>query len=81
MVLDVLIWIKNMVDSTLTFRRSRPSSVSRRVFLREPAPQIGFSGSTAIYNIVESALARAGIDAPCKGPHLFRHYVSFLTMS
>jgi site-specific recombinase XerD len=54
-------------------QNGRPHSVSRRVFIREQAPRIGFSSSSGIYDIVKCALARAGIDAPCKGPHLFRH--------
>jgi site-specific recombinase XerD len=54
-------------------KSARPPSVSRRVFLRESAPHVGFADSAAIYDIVKSALARASVDAPRKGGHLFRH--------
>lgn len=54
-------------------RRDRPPSESRRVFLRELAPHIGFSSGTNVTWIACSALIRAGVDAPCKGAHVFRH--------
>jgi site-specific recombinase XerD len=43
------------------------------VFLRGRAPVVSFKGSPAIDSIVKHALARAGIDAPRKGAHQFRH--------
>ena len=54
-------------------RRSRPQSESRRVFLREWAPHIGFSSGTNVTVIACSALTRAGVEAPRKGAHVFRH--------
>jgi site-specific recombinase XerD len=51
----------------------RPRSTSRRVFLRGKAPIRGFLGPSAIACIVRRALERAGIDAPTKGAHQFRH--------
>lgn len=54
-------------------RQSRPPSESRRVFLREWAPHIGFSSGTNVTVIARSALARAGVEAPRKGAHVFRH--------
>ncbi|HEY3391868.1 MAG TPA: site-specific integrase [Lacipirellulaceae bacterium] len=53
--------------------QSRPQSESRRVFLREWAPHIGFSSGTNVTAIAWSALTRAGVDAPSKGAHVFRH--------
>jgi site-specific recombinase XerD len=54
-------------------QQARPRCASRRVFVRARAPQQGFADSSAICCVVERALARAGIDSPRKGAHLFRH--------
>ena len=54
-------------------RQSRPHSDSRRVFLREWAPHIGFSSAANVTAIACVALTRAGVDAPHKGAHVFRH--------
>jgi site-specific recombinase XerD len=62
-------------------RKSRPHSDSRRVFLREWAPHIGFSSAANVTAIACAALTRAHVDAPHKGAHVFRHYISCLTMS
>ncbi|MCK7498992.1 MAG: site-specific integrase [Comamonadaceae bacterium] len=52
----------------------RPASLDRRLFLRSCAPIRGFDlGASAVGSIVGHALARAGIDAPHKGAHQFRH--------
>ncbi len=52
----------------------RPLSDDRHLFLRSTAPIRGFMhGSDAIGSIVKYALARAGIDAPHRGSHQFRH--------
>lgn len=51
----------------------RPSSASRRVFLRAKAPNRGFQGPSAISCIVRRAIERTGINAPTKGAHQFRH--------
>lgn len=54
--------------------RGRPQSVDRHLFLRARAPIRGLlHGSDGIGSIVRNALARAGIDAPHKGSHQFRH--------
>jgi integrase/recombinase XerD len=54
--------------------RGRPVSDDRHLFLRSTAPIRGFQhGSDAIGSIVKYALARAGIDAPHRGSHQFRH--------
>lgn len=54
-------------------RHVRPSSRSRRVFLRAKAPIRGFLGPAAIDSIIRHALERTGISAPTKGAHQFRH--------
>jgi site-specific recombinase XerD len=62
-------------------QQSRPYTDSRRVFLRQWAPHIGFASAASVTMIAHTALARAGVDAPHKGAHVFRHYVSRLTIS
>ena len=54
-------------------RQGRPHSTSRRVFLRAKAPVRGFMGACGIGSIVRHSLERAGINAPTKGAHQFRH--------
>lgn len=54
-------------------RHGRPRSACRRVFLRAQAPIRGLAGPSAIDCIVRDALERAGVDAPTKGAHQFRH--------
>ncbi len=54
-------------------RHGRPCSTDRRVFLRSKAPIRGFLSQCAIGSIVRHALERAGIQAPTKGAHQFRH--------
>jgi site-specific recombinase XerD len=54
-------------------RDGRPCAPSRCVFLRGRAPAVSFKGSPAIDCVVRRALARAGIEAPRKGAHQFRH--------
>lgn len=55
-------------------RSGRPTSADRHLFMRARAPLRGLRhGSDGIGSIVRSALERAGIDAPHKGAHQFRH--------
>jgi site-specific recombinase XerD len=54
-------------------RYGRPHTTSRRVFLRARAPICGFLGPSAVGSLVRHTLERAGIDAPTKGAHQFRH--------
>ena len=54
-------------------RDGRPSSVSRRVFLRARAPVCGFRNASGVGSIVRHALLRAGVNAPTHGAHQFRH--------
>lgn len=51
----------------------RPPSTSRAVFVRMMAPHTEFPSSGAITNMVADALHAAGVDAPSKGAHVFRH--------
>jgi len=54
-------------------RSSRPSCDSRRVFFRTRAPYRGLGHASTLDTIVCNALARAKLDPPLKGAHLFRH--------
>jgi len=54
-------------------RHGRPPTTSRRLFLRSIAPFRGFRDSTPIAGIVRSAIEHAGIQAPTRGAHQFRH--------
>lgn len=54
-------------------KRGRPQSTSRRVFLRAKAPNDGFQSACGVGSIVQHSLERAGIHAPTKGAHQFRH--------
>ena len=52
----------------------RPAADDRQLFLRSRAPIRGFGNpAVAIGSIVMHALKRAGVDAPRKGAHQFRH--------
>lgn len=52
----------------------RPASDSRRMFLRDLAPNVGFTTSGAVSVIARTALARAGVSGFAhQGAHLFRH--------
>ena len=57
-------------------RHGRPSSHSRRVFLRVRAPIGGFRGPSGVGSVIRHTLERAGIDAPTRGAHQFRHGLS-----
>lgn len=55
-------------------RQGRPASADRHLFLRSRAPYRGLlHGSDGIGSLVRNALERAGVDAPHKGSHQFRH--------
>jgi site-specific recombinase XerD len=54
-------------------RRVRPACSSRRVFIREKAPLVGFANSVAICSLVDRALTKAGVESAYRGSHLFRH--------
>jgi site-specific recombinase XerD len=55
-------------------RDGRPKSSCRRLFLRIPAPHVGFASGCSITMIAKAALHRAGIQGYAHhGAHLFRH--------
>ena len=54
-------------------RRDRPSSASRRVFLRHRAPLTGFANPSTLSSIVRRALKQAGIESAHMGAHVLRH--------
>jgi site-specific recombinase XerD len=54
-------------------RQARPDCSSRRVFIRQNAPLVGFANSIAICSLVDRALERAGVEFAYRGSHLFRH--------
>lgn len=54
-------------------KKGRPRCASRRLFIRQCPPRVGFASSVAICTIVKDALARARVNSPRKGAHLFRH--------
>jgi integrase/recombinase XerD len=55
-------------------QRARPKSALREVFLHLRAPYHAFKNVTALYDIVQSRLAAAGVrPAGRRGPHAFRH--------
>jgi len=54
-------------------RCARPACLSRRVFIRESAPLVGFGNSVAICSLVDRALKKARIESAYRGSHLFRH--------
>lgn len=57
-------------------RKGRPRCASRRLFIREHAPRVGFANSAAIATLVQRALADAGVDSPHTGAYVFRHSVA-----
>jgi site-specific recombinase XerD len=61
------------VAITAYLRSDRPSSSSRRVFLRHYAPARGFAGTISISSVVRRTLIRAGVDSARTGAHVLRH--------
>lgn len=54
-------------------QHGRAHSHDRHLFLRARAPVRGFLGASAVGCVVRHRLERAGIDAPSRGAHQFRH--------
>jgi len=54
-------------------QHGRPRTHCRRVFLRAKAPVRGFLGPSGVSTVVRHALLRAGVQAPTRGAHQFRH--------
>ena len=61
-------------------RHGRPSSSCPRVFLRVRAPICGFRSPGGVGSAIRHALERAGVDAPTRGAHQFRHGLSLEMM-
>ncbi len=61
-------------------RHGRPSSSCPRVFLRVRAPICGFRSPGGVGSVIRHALERAGVDAPTRGAHQFRHGLSLEMM-
>lgn len=51
----------------------RPPSISRAVFVRATPPYSQFASGGAITTIAANAIQAAGVHAPSKGAHVFRH--------
>lgn len=60
----------------LYLRKGRPRCASRRLFIRERAPRVGFANSAAVSTLVQRALADAGVDSLHTGAYVFRHSVA-----
>jgi len=54
-------------------RLDRPRSATRRVFLRDRAPLVGFGNSSTISSLVRRALKHAGVESAHTGAHVLRH--------
>jgi site-specific recombinase XerD len=62
-------------------RSARPRCASRHVFLKVRAPWRELDGSPAIWQIVSSAIRRAGLKPANRGPHLLRHSLATTLLS
>jgi site-specific recombinase XerD len=59
----------------------RPHVGCRSLFLHERAPITGFKGQQGVGSVVKHAIEKAGIDAPHKGAHQFRHALATQMLS
>lgn len=65
---------KDVGDAFVAYlQHGRPRTSCRRVFLRAKAPLRGFLGPSAVSTVVRHAIVRAGVEAPSRGAHQFRH--------
>ena len=65
---------KDVGDAIVAYlQHGRPRSLCRRVFLRAKAPVRGFLGASGVSTVVRHAVVRAGVEAPTRGAHQFRH--------
>lgn len=71
-VLPLPVEVGAAVAAYLRHGRS-PTNNCRSVFMRSRAPVRGLVDPVAITSVVRNNLARAGINAPTKGAHQFRH--------
>lgn len=61
-------------------KNGRPTSSSRRLFIRSKAPLTGFADGSAVSTIVRRAFARAGIYPPHRGAHILRHSLATMML-
>lgn len=54
-------------------QNGRPQCVCRRVFVRAVAPHVPLANSAVIAVLVAKAIKKAGVSAPRRGAHVFRH--------
>jgi site-specific recombinase XerD len=54
-------------------RAGRPRCSTRRLFIRDKAPRVGFASPAAISTIVARAIGKAKLDPPSHGAHLLRY--------
>jgi site-specific recombinase XerD len=54
-------------------RDDRPRCSTRRVFIRDRAPLVGFANSSTISSLVRRALKHAGVESAHTGAHVLRH--------
>ncbi|MFT5433675.1 MAG: integrase/recombinase XerD [Myxococcota bacterium] len=72
--LDRLPLLSDVGEALSVYIRDRGPSASRRVFLREVVPSVGFTGPSAVSSVARIALSRAGLRLSHRGAaHLFRH--------
>jgi len=57
-------------------RNGRPASTDRHIFVTHCAPRGRALSRNGASTKIRQAFQRAGIDAPCKGPHSLRHTVA-----
>jgi integrase/recombinase XerD len=57
-------------------RNGRPATTERHIFVTHYAPRGRVLGRNGAGTGIRRAFQRAGIDAPCKGPHSLRHTVA-----
>ena len=65
---------RDVGEALVAYLQRRPAQAStRQVFVRVRAPLRGLAQASSASVIVHRALARAGLDAPARGPHMLRH--------
>jgi integrase/recombinase XerD len=60
-------------DAILSYLKHRPPLNTDKVFVRVQPPLKPFKSAHSLTGIVERALRRADVEAPCYGPHVLRH--------
>ena len=60
-------------EALALYLRDRPTTTTRRIFLRRCPPVRALAGREAISCVVRRAVHRAGLEPPTRGAHLLRH--------